>query len=717
MMEKLRARLLQGLNVFGVLAVLATVIAAAALYLAEPLPLQVLRNALFDQYQRWQPRPWQPQPVLIVDIDEESLARHGQWPWPRTVLADLVQRLDAAGAAAIGFDIVFAEADRTSPASMLKLWRLPPEAENIIRALPDHDALLADVLAGSPAVVGFSLERAPRPESQPARPYSIVQAGEPSLPYLHAFGSAVRSMPVFETRAAGAGALTFVPDSDGVVRRVPLLLGVGEQIVPSLSAESLRVAQNAGSYVIRTAPTEKTGIAYVDIGKIRIPTTPQGELWVYYTGPVAERTLPAWKVLAGEVPADALRGCIVLVGTSAQGLLDLRVNARGEIMPGVEAHAQVLEQILGKQYLARPGWAGSIEMLAIVAGGLLLGLIALRLGPGLSAVFAGLAIGATLTGAWLLFSRQGLLVDGLFPAVSLLAVFIVASVIHHLSSEHRQRWIRAAFSRYVSPNRVAYLVDHPDDLELGGQRRECSFIFTDLTRFTGLMEKIDPADAVSMLNTYLDDMLAIAFRHEGTLDRIVGDSVAIMFSAPVTQPDHRQRALDCALEMHAFASAYAARLNAQGIAFGQTRIGVHSGEVIVGNFGGSTMFDYRALGDTVNTASRLEAVNKHLGTLVCVSEATLAGCSGILARPIGQLVLKGKMQPLMVYEPLAATAPGKVADEEYRRAYALLDARAPEAVAAFAKLAKTHPHDPLVALHLARLQAGEEGSVIAMSEK
>lgn len=262
-----------------------------------------------------------------------------------------------------------------------------------------------------------------------------------------------------------------------------------------------------------------------------------------------------------------------------------------------------------------------------------------------------------------------------------------------------------------------YLVNHPEALELGGKRQTCSFVFTDLAGFTSLMEKIDPGEALTLLNRYLEEMITIAFRHQGTLDRIVGDAVAIMFSAPVPQPDHPQRALRCALEMHAFATRYALQLQAQGVPFGHTRLGVHAGEVIVGNFGGSVIFDYRALGDPVNTAARLESVNKHLGTRICVSEAIWTACDGegMMARPIGRLVLKGKTEALKVYEPLTAETPAGYAPlAAYQAAYEAMAQGLAEAVAHFAQLAARFPDDPLVRLHHRRLQ---DLGPVALSER
>ncbi len=704
---------------------LLSVLAGLAVWLADPLPLQNLRNQWFDQYQRWQPRSYEPAPVRVVVVDDESLARLGQWPWPRTRVADLVTRLQASGAAAVGFDVVFSEPDRTSPAAMAQSWGLSGELAARLRALPDHDQALASALPNAGVVLGFVPERGheAEPPQALARPFRYVFSGaEPAtlLGWLHGFESVLLPRPELMGTAAGLGALTFVPDADGIVRRVPLALRLGDTPVPSLSAETLRMGQDARNHVLRAADGSP-GLSDIRIGDVVVPTTAQGELWVHYTPPVPQRYVPAWQVIEGVADPALLDGHLVLVGASAQGLMDLRFNPLGRVMPGVEAHAQALEQMLTGHHLQRPGWARALEALLIAVGGVLVSVVAMHTRALVSATVAGALIGLLLAGGWWAFSQHLLLINSATPALALLLSFVIASGIHHFWSEHQQRFVKEAFSHYVSPNLVEHLVKHPGQLELGGKRQTCSFIFTDLAGFTSLMEKLDPAQAVHLLNAYLDEMIAIAFRHGGTLDRIVGDAVAIMFSAPLPQPDHPARALTCALEMETWANRYAGNLQAQGIAFGHTRLGVHSGEVIVGNFGGSTMFDYRALGDPVNTAARLESVNKHLGTRMCVSATTLDGCTPAqraLARPVGQLVLKGKSEALMVYEPVPADqADGRAPAAAYDAAYALLDRADGDALARFESLAGQHPGDPLVRLHLNRLRAGETGSRIVLTEK
>ena len=685
-----------------------------------------LRNHLFDQYQRWNPRTYVEAPVRIIDIDDASLERLGQWPWPRTRIAALIDQLQAAGVAAIGFDVMFAESDRTSPASAVGLWPLSPPLQDALGKLPDHDAVLARHMRQAPVVLGFALDRSKADETTraPLLKAAIVHLGEPQVEWLHPFNSAVASLAILEKAGRGNGALTFVPDSDGIVRRVPLVLRLGEQPLPTLVSETLRVAQGTPLITLRSAghedqlPSEHdhAGLGEIRIGQARIPTTEHGEFWIHYSRHRPERSLPAWKLFSPDFPAETLAGQIVLIGSSAQGLMDLRFSPFG-LIPGVEAHAQALEQILSDQFLERPNWAPSIEILVLLACGLLIGVIALKTSAMLGATICLGMLAALAGGAWYAFVAHHLLLDVAMPMLGTAGSFIVGSLAHHLFSEREQRWVRDAFSRYVSPNRVNYLIENPDDMALGGRRQTCSFIFTDLAGFTSLMEKIDPGEAVALLNTYLDAMIEIAFRHEGTLDRIVGDAVAIMFSAPVVQKDHRARALGCALEMDRFARVYAMNLQSKGIPFGNTRIGVHAGEVIVGNFGGKNIFDYRALGDPVNTASRLESVNKHLGTRICVSGDIISECPDVPVRPVGRLVLKGKSKALEVFEPITEDSYPRAPLDAYRAAYATLADNPAEASRRFSELADTYPDDPLVRLHLNRLQAGQSGDTIVMDAK
>ncbi|MFB4368965.1 MULTISPECIES: CHASE2 domain-containing protein [unclassified Pseudomonas] len=692
---------------------LAVLLGLLMVFLLDPVPLQKARNAVFDQYQRLQPRVYQQAPVRVVDLDEQSLARIGQWPWPRTQVAEMVERLEKAGAAAVVFDVLFAEPDRTSPEQLLRGNLLPPALAKQMAALPDHDEQFAEVLKRSNVVLGFAAEQSLRGGGPPLSRFGLVQQGPSPLAFVPGFQGAARPLPLLEQAARGLGAMTFRPDADGVVRRVPLFVSLGGELRPSLVAEALRVAQRTGRYRLISSDS---GVQRVDIGRLQIPTAPRGELWVYFTRPQASRSIPAWQVLDGSAPP--VDGSIILVGTSAQGLQDLRFSPLGGIIPGVEVHAQALEQVLTDTLLLRPGWATAVEGLALLLGGLALGLLGLYAPALLSALLMLVLVAALNAAAWYGFVAHRVLLDLFTPSMGLLLVYGAASIVRHMAAEREQRWIQEAFSRYVSPNLVNHLVAHPEQLALGGQRQSCSFVFTDITGFTSMMERQEPEAAVSLLNDYLEQVIGIAFRHEGTLDRIVGDAVAIMFSAPIPQADHQRRALACALEINRFAQSYVAALAERGITFGQTRIAVHSGEVVVGNFGGSVIFDYRALGDPVNTTSRLESLNGQVGTLLCVSATIREHCPEVPMRPVGEVVLKGKVEAVAVFEPLEAmTTPMNDCDEDYEAAYHLLASGAPEALAAFEALAAQRPKDGLVAYHLQRLRSGEHGSRVVMASK
>ena len=706
--------------------VVAVTVGALALWMAEPLVVDQLRLAQFDQFARWQPRPYTPVAVRIVDIDEESLKAVGQWPWPRTRVADLVDRLADAGVLVVAFDVLLSEPDRTAPAAMAKVWR-NPEFNALSAALPDPDTILAHSLKGTPVVLGSNLLRntglaagGDPPVAAALPPYRVVVSGQDgAAKAVQGFGAVVPPLPVLLAQASGVGALNAAPDRDGVVRRVPLLLGVGNELIPSLTAEALRVAQGARNYLVRS---EIGGIQDLRIGNYTVPTNAQGEIWLHYTLEEPQRIVSAQAVLSGEVPGDALRGHIVLVGSSAAGLMDFRPSPMGYSMPGVLAHAQALEQMVTDQHVQRPNWAIPLEFMVLALGSIGLGIVGLSASARWGAVALMAVLAFTGGGAWYAFVAHGWLLDASNPAWAMVLVFGLTSGFHHWATERQQRWLRTAFSRYVSPNRVAHLVAHPDQLHLGGKRQTCSFVFTDLVGFTPLMEASDPGQVVALLNDYLEAMLVIVFKHEGTLDRFVGDAVVVLFSAPVPQADHRQRAMDCALEMDAFATSYSRRMQASGVNWGLTRIGVHTGEVIVGNFGGKALFDYRALGDPINTAARLESVNKHLGTRVCVSQAILDGCSGIAVREVGRLLLKGKVQPLQVFAP-EATLDAEVCcpAADYAAAMQMLragvDHGSAAIVAAFETLAQRHSNDPLVALHLKRLLQGASDDLIVMTDK
>jgi adenylate cyclase len=700
---------------------LAVLMASVGVQLQEPQLFSTLRNLVFDRYLAWHPREYQPLPVRIVDLDDASLERIGQWPWPRSELAELIERLSEAGAAVIALDVVLSGPDSSSPHDSLKSWRSDPEVAALLERLPDHDAQLAAAIEKAPVVTGFMLTHESAGGGEPALKASFGYVGGKPDASLGGWTGSLRALEMFEETADGNGALNVRRERDGRVRKTWLFVPGTEVLYPGLAAEALRVAMGERTYAIKTPmhdpdhPIQPSMM--VRVGQLTFPVEYDGTVRVHLSEPVPERYIPAWKVLAGEVPDALIRGHIVFIGASAAILKDRYISALGQSIPGVELHAQTVEQILQGISLTRPDWALSAEVLAQLLIALVMAAILARLGAIWAALAGSLSILGIFAFSYYSFVTHGLLLDPLTAALTLIFLYAAITAYRHFQAESERRWVQNAFSSYVSPNLVQHIVEHPEQLRLGGEKRLCSFIFTDVAGFTTIVEQTDPEDLVTLINEYLDGMVRTVFEHDGTVDRIVGDAVAVIFSAPIEQPDHAQRAVDCALALDRFARDFIVNKGREGKPFGLTRIGVHTGEVIVGNFGGSAQLDYRAFGDAINTCARLESVNKHLGTRVCVSGATTDLCPDFQGRPIGTLVLKGKSQGVPAFEPLDERDRDSPRTRAYRDAFRLLSEERPEALDAFKELAARFPDDPLAQLHWRRLQRRERGETIVLTEK
>ena len=441
----------------------------------------------FDAFQKLKPRPYEEVPVRIIDIDDESLARLGQWPWPRTLVARLVDRLNELGASVIAFDAVFAEPDRTSPARVIDLWPRTPETAALRRRiiqLPDHDRVLAQAIAKANVVTGFSLIQKPNTVA-PAVKAGFAVAGEGVLSYLAEFSGAVINIPEIEKAAAGNGSFSYAPDIDEVIRHVPLLLRKGKELLPSLDAEVLRVAQGEKTIKVKCTDASsqagagaRAGIALVKIGRYVIPTDANGQVWVYYTKEAPQRTVPAWKVFEKGFPRGLVEGGILYVGTSAAGLKDLRPTPLVPTLPGVEIHANLIEQVLLGKYLQRPQWADRTEVIYVLILGALLLFLLPRLGAAWCALVGAAGIAGAIAFSWRMFAAEGLLIDPVFPCLTILVVYMSSSLISYLKSETERRQVRNAFSRYMHPKLVEELAKHPEKLRLGGETRDMTILFS-----------------------------------------------------------------------------------------------------------------------------------------------------------------------------------------------------------------------------------------------
>ena len=635
--------------------------ATIALRLLDPEPVARMRLAVFDSMLASAPRAIDESfPVRVIDIDEASLAEYGQWPWPRTRLAEIVDRLSAAGARTITIDLILAEPDRWNAANiageLARVTGLEALGEKAL-SLPSNDAILARSIAAAPVVLGFAGEASVSRElAEPRAPFAF--AGDDPKHFAPAFPGGVGSLPVLSQEATGIGAVNWLPETDQVVRRVPLLITVAGKLYPSLSLETLRIAQGPGATVlVRSSGAsgilsfgEETGIDSIRTGDAVLPTDARGELWLKFAPNDPRRTISARDLLAGKVGNKEIEGRFIFIGTSATGLMDLRSTPLAAAIPGVEIHAQALEQMLSGDHLARPAWATGAELFFLLVAGLLAALLIARSetvaryiatsGAVTAAILTIAAVAGVAALSWFAYGK-GLLIDPVYPSISLLAVYLAGSLATYVRSEADRARIRSAFAHYVSPAVVEELAASPERLKLGGERRDVTLLFADVRGFSRLSEGMDAEELVRFVNTLFTPLADEILAHRGTIDKFMGDAVMAFWNAPLADPDHVRQACRTALAMQRIILAMnsARGADVQPLRLG---IGINSGSCVAGNVGSPQRFDYSVLGDVVNTASRIEEMTKTCGVPIIIGEKTAASADGFAFVEIGDTALRGK---------------------------------------------------------------------------
>lgn len=564
--------------------------------------------------------------VSIVAIDDASLTQVGRWPWPRTVHAEIVRKLKAAGAEVIGYDVTFSEpSDQKDDAELAAALK---EAGNVVLPLELSMKVGKNWMLYDPQAV-------------------------------------LQPIPVLGAAAESTGHVNAPADTDNVFRRIPLSVrGSDASYIPSFESEILRLAGRDG--LLKEAPLD--GVGRMRLNFAGPPNDPQGF-----------RTISAVNVLRDTVDLAPLKGGIVLVGATASNLHDsmLVPTSRNVPMSGVEVHANILDTLLGRRWLRDvPGYVTALYLFVL---GLLLGFIVPRLRARYSLPAAVVLWLLTLVAAFVLFDR-GWIMDVLWPSFCIVLAYAGVTLERRIASDRQRRELKTAFSRYVSPAVVETILADPTKLRLGGERKNMSVLFSDICGFTSISEKLSPDKLVEILNKYLSRMTAIVFEERGVLDKYIGDAVMAFWNAPFEQPDHAFRAVSTALKMQRVLDD----MNAQK-EFGDIEIrigvGINTGDMVVGNVGGEARFDYTVIGDNVNLGSRLEALTRQYKVGAIVTEATRLACGDrVLFRHLDKVAVKGKKEPALIYEAMVET---ELATPEQKKLAELFDA-------AFAKYLAKH---------------------------
>ncbi len=666
--------------------------------------------------------------LAIVAIDDASIKEVGRWPWSREVIARLVTRLKEAEPRVIALDIIFAEREVTAGVEALSHLRqslsqaglMSPKVAALVEREEKRanvDRQLAQAIAqGPPTILGFYFsevggkvigtkpEQFLGPKALQASTYNLVRVldREPRrLPLVGARGAEV-NLPEMTEAAAGGGYFNMVPDMGGVVRWLPLAIVYGPDIYAPLALVTLQHYQDRPPLGITLS---QVGVENVRLGRREIPVDHFGRLLINYLGPPgAFSTCSAADVLAGRLPAGALKDKIALVGATAVGIYDLRVTPFSGVCPGIEIQATIMDNILRGNFLKIPA-AGHIPvLLLVVALGVLLGLALPRLSAAWGLVVTlGLTMGYVGVNYYLF--KSGWQLELFYPLLEIGGLYTSVTVLRFLAEEKERLRLKKAFQSYVAPAVVEEIIRHPEALRLGGERRELTILFCDIRGFTSLSESLEPEALVEVLHDFLNPMSEIIVQHEGTLDKYMGDAIMALFGAPLALEDHAPKACRTALKMLATLKRLDQAWEAQGRPRLRIGVGLNTGVVAVGNMGSDRLFDYTAIGDHVNLASRLEGLNKYYGTDILISAHTAQALdTKFILQEVDLVQVKGKKQPLAIYELLGEGSPEPhLAQflEAYHEGLKLFRSRAwEESAQAFAAAGRLHPKDRHVERYL-----------------
>jgi adenylate cyclase len=670
-------------------------ILAIVLYAVNPSFLNLLELKAYDL--RFQSRGTEKpgSEIVIVKIDEESMGKLGRWPWPREKLAELIHTLTEWEARVIGIDIIFAERESTVADS--RLAEAMDESGSVVLG---YFFLTSEEEIRGP--IGMRQREDIRPQ-----PFNVVQfKPEGASEFTLLEGLDMRSnIPMVSEKASGLGFMNVFPDDDGTIRWVPLLMRFQDEIYPSLALQVLKGYLGSSGLFLKVSDS---GVEQVLLGETVIPADERGQFLVNYRG--WRSTFPSYsfsKVISEEVPKEDFRNKIVLVGATAIGLYDARVTPFGREVPGVEIHATVIDNILHRDFILRPVWIRAINIPVIILMALIPGLLISRLSPLRGAFISMGLLFIYVVANWYFLVNQGMWINLVYPMVAFSGVFVAVTVYQYVTEEREKRKIRGAFQFFVSPGVVNEILKDPGKLKLGGERKVLTVLFSDIRDFTHLSETLPPDTLTKLLNLFLTPMTDIVFKHQGTLDKYMGDAIMAIFGAPLEQNDHAEKACHTALDMVGALRDLQRSWKIDGIPEISMGIGINTGPMSVGNMGSDMLFDYTVVGDHVNLGSRLEKLNREYGTNVIISEFTHRYIEDtFICRELDIVRVRGRKEPVRIFELVGREDPFhgwptfNMSYEKGLRAYR--SQRWDEGIEEFEKALKFRPDDGPSRLYLRR---------------
>jgi len=597
--------------------------------------------------------------IIIIDIDEKSLKELGQWPWSRDKVATLLQNLTDYGIGIVGLDVVFAEPDNSSPKRVFQKMGLPD------KGVVDYDALLGKTIANTPTIVGyvFSLsDDGISPESTPKSKAIIIEKNKPETSYVIKPYRTILNIKQIQDNAYSNGYFNTIPDDDGIVRSIPMVMEYNGTIYPSLSLEMIRIMLGEKKITINY---DDKGIQQISLGNLSIPTDFYGRMLINYRGQQnSYHYISATDIYHQRVDASLIEGKIALLGTSAAGLLDLRSTPFSSVFAGVEVHANAIDNILNKDFISKPIWVFGVDVLSIIAIAFItfLGLLL----PSAILSFLLLIISNILIASahYYFMVYEGIIFNTLLPLFTLNLLFVIGQAINYFLEIKQKEMIKGKFASKVSPAVMNDILSRGGDV-LTGKEKDITVFFSDVRNFTNISEAMgNPKKLIQLMNTYMDPMTEIIVKSGGTVDKFIGDAIMAYWNAPVDVQDHAEKAVIASLEqLHALRAlnaniaknpefeAVVKLAQKQGTPVIDIGIGLNSGVAIVGEMGSSGRSDYTVIGDPINLGARLESLCKYYNSKLNISNFTKDALKGdYIFRFLDLVTVKGKSEPVEIWQ-------------------------------------------------------------------
>ncbi|MFX4283481.1 CHASE2 domain-containing protein [Aliarcobacter butzleri] len=621
----------------------------SAIYIFFPSLPDSLDNRLRDYLFTIRGKLPHNQNVVIVDIDETSIKSLGQWPWSRDKLAKILENLTLANVGIVGLDIVFAEEDRTSPHKILQDLKIYK------KDVPNYDLEFANVVENSPVILGYQFDLVKKDNVNakvPQIPAIFIEKDKPQdKSYLIEAYNTILNIPQIQDKAYSSGFFNNIPDDTGIIRSVPLIISYDDTIYPSLALEVIRVINDTQKAVVQY---DENGISNIVLDDISIPTDRYGRMLINFRGPERSfKYISAIDIYNNSFDKSEIDGKIVLIGTSAAGLFDLRATPFDSIFPGVEVHANIIDNILMQDFIYKASWLDGANILIIFV----LSIIVVMLTTYTTfwanpIIFISFSISYLFLVYNLLFD-YGIVLNILFPIATVLIASIMTTLFDYFYNIKKEEAIKAKFASKVSKNVMDDILKNIDKNEFSAKSKEVTIFFSDIRGFTNISEKLDAKELISFLNRYMQPMSEIIIKYQGTIDKFIGDAIMAYWNAPIDIKNHCDLALKASLEQLEVLEKLNVELQKENLPKIDIGIGLNTGTVIVGEMGSSLRSDYTVIGDTINLGSRVESLCKYYDSKLNISNFTKDKLQEkYIFRFLDLVKVKGKNEPVEIWQVL-----------------------------------------------------------------